>query len=306
MGRNLSIDLRPANWREVLSNEAAITAVQQKIASGSIPVAFMFVGPPGVGKTTVAKLVAKSLEASDIRELNAADLNGVQDMRNLVLDVEDSYPMIGKYRVIILDEAQQLTDPAQNCLLKPLERPGPNVWIFCTTDPQKMIPALRKRCLSFTLRLLDDQSRLTLAKRAFGQTAPPADFLKALETSGLYAPRDILMACEKFLAGIPAAEAVLDTGGVHDPLYANVAKAVLAGDWDKTAGYLQAIKTSDARGLRAVVAAFMKGELVNAEESPRADILAASIKSLVLYNGFEDGLANAATAAVLYEAAKKL
>ena len=109
-------------------------------------------GPSGMGKTTAARIFAKKLSSSDemIREINAADTNGVEDARKLA-EWSQSPSIHGKKKVIILDEAQMLTKNAQNCLLKPSEDSDMSCMIFCTTNPEKIIPAIKGRATKSTV-----------------------------------------------------------------------------------------------------------------------------------------------------------
>lgn len=313
---SLSIDLRPQSFAEVIGSADIVAAIQKKIADDQIPIAFLFDGPFGYGKTTLAYLVARAIQGGgegpfDIDDTNAADFNGVDDVRELVRNSK-TYPFNGRYRVHILDEVQKLTEPAQNCLLKALEtKDSPTRWILCTTEPGKLLKGLRDRCLAFHLRPLGDQGIAQLVTRAAKALQVSAQdnkrvlsaFVEACVYSDIRSPRAILMAFEKFAAGIELKEALFSPE--HEPLYADVAKAVINGNWQRTAELLKQIKTADVRALRAVLAAFLKNRLLESTGF-QAEALSAAIRGMLLYNTFEDGIAFAGTCAVMHEACKKL
>src|SRR6185312_5748985 len=147
----LSTDMRPSSLAEVIGHADVKKTLQVKIASGNIPIAILLSGSPGVGKTTLAQIIARIVQGDetgefDINTIAAADKNGVDDMRALA-EGSQSYPLSGRYRVNILDEAHKLTPAAQDVLLIPTENPASaTIWIFSTTEPAKISAALRSRC----------------------------------------------------------------------------------------------------------------------------------------------------------------
>ena len=283
-----------------------MSAIQKKLASGTVPIAWMFSGPPGVGKTTLARILATELE-STATEINASDTNGVDEIRALAQSSRIR-PLSGKYKVLVLDEAQRLTEAAQNVLLKPLEEANsPTVWIFCTTEPKKIIKPLQDRCLRFELKLMDESGIHTLLERAYNSLGTFAydhirPLQRALADAGVVSPREILMAVERFAAGMPAEQAVLEVE--TDAQYFEVAKAI--PDWGKVRGMLKNFKSTDVRGLRAVVAAYLKSCLLGQPIGPKADAYSDCLFGLIQLATFEDGVQWSGTVAALYRCCKKL
>lgn len=314
MNGTLNISLRPARFEDVIGHEKIVAAIRKQIDSERVPVAWLFSGPPGVGKTTLARILARYIQGPtfagepDIRELNAADTNGVEDIRELARTA-GFCPMQGTYKVYILDEAQRLTEPAQNVLLKEFEKKSSTIWIICTTDPGKLIKPLRDRCLAFALTGLDAKGRAQLVAKAFAVVAPNLDVKtgnleQALEEAGVTSPREILMAVERCAAGMSATEAVQNADA--QPEYFEIAKAVASGSWTKTAELLKKLKSADVRGLRAVVSSYLKSMLLNADSPERADPISECLAGLVQLNTVEDGVAFAGTVASLYRCCRKL
>jgi len=159
---------RSTNFAEVVGQDYIIKTLVNAIKRNKIAHAYLFAGPRGTGKTSVAKLFAKAINCEnfkeescnecasckaylennhpDIIEMDAASNNSVEDIRNIVEQVSYA-PMLGKYKVYIIDEVHMLSTSAFNALLKTLEEPPAHVvFILATTDPQKVIPTVLSRC----------------------------------------------------------------------------------------------------------------------------------------------------------------
>ena len=155
----LNIIYRPKTFNELFGHSEILESLRNLFKQETIPHAFLFSGPSGTGKTSIARIIANMLEAdkSDIIEVNIANTGGVDFAREL--NEIAKYPsLFGKSKVFILDEVQQLTKEGQNAILKLLEdSPKHSYFILATTDPQKLLPTLKNRCLSFTLKSLSNK-----------------------------------------------------------------------------------------------------------------------------------------------------
>src|SRR3954471_14284123 len=164
---------RPQGFDEVVGQEAVVRTLTNAIQGDQLRQAYIFAGPRGTGKTTMARLLAKALNcvhgptttpdktcpgcvaipngtSLDVVEMDAASQRGIDDIREIREHVV-LQPAEGRYKVYILDEAQQLTDAAWNALLKLIEEPPPHLlFVFCTTDLGKVLPTVRSRCQTFT------------------------------------------------------------------------------------------------------------------------------------------------------------
>jgi DNA polymerase-3 subunit gamma/tau len=166
---------RPQSFEDVVGQEAVVRTLKNAIGAGAVRQAYLFAGPRGTGKTSMARILAKGLNCAegptpepdgtchacraiaagtslDVIEMDAASQRGIDDIRE-IRDRVVLQPVEGRYKVYILDEAHQLTDAAWNALLKLIEEPPPHlVFVFCTTDLSKVLPTVRSRCQTFVFQ----------------------------------------------------------------------------------------------------------------------------------------------------------
>ncbi len=166
---------RPRSFADLKGQEHVVRALSNALTQGRLHHAYLFTGTRGVGKTTLARIVAKCLNCEtgvtatpcgvcsactqidggrfvDLLELDAASNTGVDNMRE-VLDNAQYAPTVGRYKVYIIDEVHMLSKPAFNSMLKTLEEPPAHIkFILATTDPQKIPVTVLSRCLQFNLK----------------------------------------------------------------------------------------------------------------------------------------------------------
>ena len=147
---------RPQEWNEVIGQEHVVRTLTNALKLGRVGHAYLFSGPRGTGKTTIARLLAKSLECSDLDliEIDAASNRGIDEIRELREGIKFA-PTKGKYKVFIIDEVHQLTKEAFNALLKTLEEPPAHaVFVLATTEIHKVPETILSRVQSFSFRRL--------------------------------------------------------------------------------------------------------------------------------------------------------
>ncbi|MGC1819036.1 MAG: DNA polymerase III subunit gamma/tau, partial [Casimicrobiaceae bacterium] len=250
---------RPRTFGELVGQEHVVTALSNALTRGRLHHAYLLTGTRGVGKTTLARILAKSLNCEtgvtaspcgvcgtcrdidagrfvDLLELDAASNTGVDNMRE-ILDNARYAPTVGRYKVYLIDEVHMLSKGAFNSMLKTLEEPPEHVkFVLATTDPQKIPVTVLSRCLQFNLKPLP---RATIADRlAFILGAEAVAFdaaaLAQIAAAAQGSLRDALSLLDQAIsygsgevreAEVRAMLGVVDRGYVY-----RIADALLAGD----------------------------------------------------------------------------
>lgn len=250
---------RPQSFAEVIGQAAIVQALTHALESGRLHHAYLFSGTRGIGKTSLARLLAKCLSCEqgpsptpcgictacsaiaqgnylDLLEVDAASRTKVEDTRDLLDSVQ--YPAImGRYKIILIDEVHMLSGHSFNALLKTLEEPPKHViFLLATTEPEKLPNTVLSRCLHFTLKSLTKEALSQHFSRILQQEAIPfeAPALDLIAQSARGSVRDglsILERCIAFCGDTISAAKVSDLLGLADNLsIQQLLDALLADD----------------------------------------------------------------------------
>jgi DNA polymerase-3 subunit gamma/tau len=263
---------RPQTFAEVVGQEAVVRTLTNAVEQGKVRQAYLFAGPRGTGKTSLARILAKAVNCAhgptptpdgtchacvaiangtslDVIEMDAASQRGIDDIRDIRERVV-LQPVEGQFKVYILDEAHQLTDAAWNALLKLIEEPPPHLmFVFCTTELQKVLPTVRSRCQTFVFqrpRLPDLVRKLRLISDGESIDVPDAA-LALIARGGRGAYRDAESTLDQLAAATGGTITVQDVlqllGAVEDEVLFRLVDMVAASETAEALLFLEELSS---------------------------------------------------------------
>ncbi len=248
---------RPDTFDKMVRQEHVVRVLRNQIEQNAVGHAYLFTGPRGTGKTSVARIFARAVNCEhpqngspcgqcavcralaegslDISEIDAASNNGVNEMRDLREKVQ--YPPVsGRYKVYIVDEVHMLTDSAFNALLKTLEEPPAHViFILATTEPQKIPATILSRCMRLDFKLIPEEDLEAHLRQVLDAIGKPYEdeAVAAIARAGAGSDRDMLSIAEACIV-------------YQDKLTYEAVNAVLgAADFKETAALVSAVLRAD-------------------------------------------------------------
>ena len=262
---------RPRRFEEVVGQEHVVKALMNSLAAERLHQAYLFEGTRGVGKTTIARILAKALNCADgvvaepcglcdactaidegrfvdLIELDAASHTGVENMREMLENVQYT-PTLGRYKIYLIDEVHMLSKHSFNALLKTLEEPPSHMKFFlATTEPRTLPATVLSRCLQFSLKRISSSGiqdhLMKICEAEEGISAEPQGLLE-LSKAAEGSVRDALSLLDQAIAfnsGIVSADAVSSMlGSIDSSRVQGLVSALADGDGSRLLGEVSAL-----------------------------------------------------------------
>lgn len=264
---------RPQTFDEVVGHDRQVAALEHALEKGAART-FLFTGPSGVGKTTLARIAAAALGDHELVEVDAATNTGIDDMRALA-EACSYQPLAGSKRAVIIDEFHALSKAAVQSWLKRLEEPSPwSYWFLCTTEPNRVLATVLTRCFRVDLRpvRVRDLTELLgwVAKQEKVKLPPDVIALCAEEANG--SPRQALSNLAMCLTARTEDEAAQALhSAVSSAEAVDLARALVRGEgWRDVLKLVHKLQETNPESVRRVVLRYVEKVVLGAKEARTA------------------------------------
>ncbi len=266
---SLYLRYRPTSLDGIHGNHACVSALRTYLAK---PMkerarALLFTGPSGCGKTTMARIVAGASKCDplDFMELDSADFRGIDTIRDIRRSMYMT-PMNGDFKVYILDEVHQLSKDAQSALLKALEdTPKHVLFLLATTDPDKLLPTIRNRCMTFLMEPLDEKEMSDLLTHVckMEKKKVPESALQNIVDSSLGSARAALVILDKVIdLDKDSIEEAVEEAAAQEQQAIDLCRALMKNaPWRKIADLLSTIK-EEPESIRRLIMGYFSAVLI--------------------------------------------
>lgn len=264
---------RPRDFDEVMGQDEALKALKRLIADKGSQ-AFLFAGPAGVGKTTLARIVAKKCGCNQLVEVDAASRTGVDDMRNLQ-QLAQFRPLTGGNKAFIIDEAHRLSGNAWDSLLKIIEEPPAFVYFFlCTTQLGKVPDTIQSRCAKLILKPVKDADLSALCAWVAREEGLKLDLsvldLIVKEAKGSARKALVYLATVGHMTDKKQAASILHSALESDVTLEFCRFVVSGGSWMKAMTIVNKLTSESPESVRIVTCNYLAAVLKSAKDDRKA------------------------------------
>lgn len=326
--KTLSIALRPKSFATMFGQQKVTDAITNQIKRNRFPAAWLFAGETGSGKTTIARIVALSLQCThapfgfpckacrqnrrdfNIHTHNAAKFNKIEQLKEFVEIGSYAPQPPSKKRVMILDEVQRLSKQAQAVLLEPTEpredEEVTTVWILATTEPELVLKTIRRRCFALSMQPIRGKDINTFIKWAASKGTierPINDFIDRVHEMGVTSSGIMLMALERYASGMDPEQSLLASDSDIDTL--RLSQALVKGNWLPIRSELEKCSPDEAKLIRYALLGYLRSIVLNPKETVSKKAIIETIEELGRMQYADDVAMSAMLAAVLYKAVKR-
>ena len=267
---------RPQDWDELIGQETIVKSVR-KLVEDNRSHAYLFSGPAGCGKTSLARIAAKALgcDPANILEIPAARYTGVEDMRRVIDGLQYKAFGTSSKKAIILDECHRSSKQAFDSILKEMEEPSAHVyWFLATTEIDKVPKTIKTRCSSFTLKPVADDDIFDLLKDVIRQEKlkTSESILDLIVKNSGGSPRQALVNLGVCYHVTDRKEAIelLKSASENDGVIELCRFLITGGSWKKAMNIVKRLEGENPESVRLIVCNYLAAVIKNAESDDKA------------------------------------